>query len=189
MTRRAGVVCPCKAIAALEDAGCDLVEQPIALSSRAGIARLAAASRIPVIADEALHGPEMAFDFAAHAAADVFAVKIAQSGGLFAAARVAAIADAAGIGLYGGTMLEGAVATIASAQLFATFPELEWRTELFGPLLLSYREIEVNAGERLVEASWWISRASVTRSTRGIRSSRVPKAKSSCRYSSPSILI
>lgn len=125
------------ALAALEDAGCDLVEQPIALSNRAGMARLAAASRIPVMADEALHGPEMAFDFAAHAAADVFAVKIAQSGGLVAAARVAAIADAAGIGLYGGTMLEGAVATIASAQLFATFPELEWGTELFGPLLLT----------------------------------------------------
>ena len=32
-----------------------------------------------------------------------------QSGGLFAAGKVAAIADAAGIGLYGGTMLEGAV--------------------------------------------------------------------------------
>jgi muconate cycloisomerase len=33
-------------------------------------------------------------------------------------------------------MLEGAVGTVASAQLFATFPELEWGTELFGPLLL-----------------------------------------------------
>jgi muconate cycloisomerase len=125
------------AIDALEDAGCDLVEQPIALSNRMGMARLAAGARIAIMADEALHGPETAFDFAAHAAADVFAVKIAQSGGLFAAAQVAAIAQAAGIGLYGGTMLEGAVATVASAQLFATFPQLEWGTELFGPLLLS----------------------------------------------------
>ncbi len=106
-------------------------------SNRAGMARLAAASRIAIMADEALHGPEAAFDFAAHAAADVFAVKIAQSGGLFAAARVAAIADAAGIGLYGGTMLEGAIGTIASAHLFATFPGLEWGTELFGPLVLA----------------------------------------------------
>ena len=126
-----------RAIAALEDVGCDLVEQPIALTNRAGMARLAAASRIPIMADEALHGPETAFDFASHAAADVFAVKIAQSGGLFGAARVAAIAGAAGIGLYGGTMLEGAVGTVASAHLFATFPDLEWGTELFGPLLLS----------------------------------------------------
>ncbi len=67
----------------------------------------------------------------------MFAVKIAQSGGLHAAGRVAAIAGAAGIGLYGGTMLEGGVGTAASAHLFATFPRLEWGTELFGPLLLT----------------------------------------------------
>jgi muconate cycloisomerase len=125
------------AIEALEDAGCDLVEQPIALSNRKGMARLAMRARIPVMADESLRGPEAAFDFATDAAADVFAVKIMQSGGLFAAARVAAIADAAGIGLYGGTMLEAAVGTAAGAQLFSTFPNLEWGTELFGPLLLT----------------------------------------------------
>lgn len=130
-------VAAARAIPALEDAGCDLVEQPIARSNRAGMARLAAASRIAIMADEALHGPETAFDLAANAAADVFAVKIMPSGGLYAAARVAAIADAAGIGIYGGTMLEGAVATIASAHLFASVRHLEWGTELFGPLLLS----------------------------------------------------
>jgi hypothetical protein len=50
---------------------------------------------------------------------------------------VAAIGDAAGIELYGGTMLEGAIGTIASAHAFATFRELQWGTELFGPLLLT----------------------------------------------------
>src|SRR5258708_22675522 len=126
-----------KAIAELEGAGCDLVEQPIAQTNRRGMARLAANAVMPVMADEALHGPESAFDYASHAAADVFAVKIAPSGGLFAAGRVAAIADAARIGLSGGTMLGGAVRTVASAHLFATFPHLEWGTELFGPLLLT----------------------------------------------------
>ena len=60
--------------------------------------------------------------------------------------------DAAGIELYGGTMLEGAVGTIASAHTFATFANLQWGTELFGPLLLteeillqpiSYRDFEL----------------------------------------------
>ena len=46
-------------------------------------------------------------------------------------------ADAAGIGLYGGTMLEGAVGTVISAHAFATFANLQWGTELFGPLLLT----------------------------------------------------
>jgi muconate cycloisomerase len=126
-----------RAIAELEAAGVDLVEQPIAQANQRGMARLAANAIMPIMADEALHGPETAFDYASDAAADVFAVKIAPSGGLVAAGRVAAIADAAGIGLYGGTMLEGAIGTVASAHLFATFPHLDWGTELFGPLLLT----------------------------------------------------
>ena len=34
-------------------------------------------------------------------------------------------------------MLEGAVSTIASAHLFASFANLQWGTELFGPLLIT----------------------------------------------------
>ena len=124
-------------LAMLADAGCDLCEQPIHRSNREGMARLAARSAIPVMADEALTGPGSAFDFARAAAADVFAVKIEQSGGLRAACAVAQIADAAGVALYGGTMLEGGVGTIASAHCFATFPSLAFGTELFGPLLLT----------------------------------------------------
>ncbi|MGV7123343.1 muconate/chloromuconate family cycloisomerase [Sphingopyxis sp. 550A] len=121
----------------LADVGCDLVEQPISRFNRAGMARLAARARIPIMADEALTGPHSAYDFATHAAAHVFAVKIEQSGGLFAAKQVQAIADAAGVALYGGTMLEGGVGSIASAHVFATFPSLAFGTELFGPLLLT----------------------------------------------------
>jgi muconate cycloisomerase len=124
-----------KGLAALEAAGCDLVEQPV--ESAVALGRLAARFDIPIMADESLQGPETAFALARTSAADVFAVKIAQSGGLYQAGRVAAIADAASIGLYGGTMLEGAIGTIASAHLFSTFPKLTWGTELFGPLLLA----------------------------------------------------
>jgi len=67
----------------------------------------------------------------------VFAIKTEQSGGLQAAQQVAAIAEAAQIALYGGTMLEGALGSIASAHVFSTFRELRWGTELFGPLLLT----------------------------------------------------
>lgn len=122
-------------MAMLHDVGCDLVEQPIAGDDIAAMARLSAAHPVPLMADEALHGPRSALRIASAHAAGVFALKIAQSGGLFATAEVAAIGTAAGIGLYGGTMLEGSVGTIASAHLFATLPELAWGTELFGPLL------------------------------------------------------
>ena len=126
-----------RGIALLQDAGCDLVEQPVAAHARAAMARLAQASTVPIMADEALTGPHSAFDYAASAAADVFAVKIQQSGGLHAACTVGAIADAAGIALYGGTMLEVGIATAASAHVFATFPRLAFQTELFGPLLVT----------------------------------------------------
>ena len=67
----------------------------------------------------------------------MFAVKIAQSGGLIEACDVAKVANLAGIDLYGGTMLEGPVGTIASAHAFSTFSNLAAGTELFGPLLLT----------------------------------------------------
>jgi muconate cycloisomerase len=126
-----------RGLAMLADAGVDLVEQPIHASNRAGMARLTALARLPVMADEALHGPRSGYDYASAGAADVFAVKIAQAGGLSAAKSLAAIADAAGIAVYGGTMLEGGLGTAASAHLCATFPDLEFGTELFGPLLLT----------------------------------------------------
>ena len=119
------------------DAGVALIEQPVAAENRAGLKRLTDLAHVPIMADEALHGPADAFAIASERGANVFAVKIAQSGGLTGAAHVAAIAAAADIDLYGGTMLEGAVGTIASAQLFSTFGELKWGTELFGPLLLT----------------------------------------------------
>lgn len=140
-----------RGMAALADAGCELVEQPVATS--AALARLVRRFPVALMADESLTGPESAFEIARVHGADVFAVKIEQSGGPFAAQRVAAIADAAGIGLYGGTMLEGAVGTVASAHVFSTFPNLQWGTELFGPLLLTeeilttplaYRDFELS---------------------------------------------
>jgi muconate cycloisomerase len=126
-----------RAIAALEAAGVDLVEQPVPKHARRAMRELAARFAVPIMADEALHGPEDAFALAADNAVDVFAIKLSPSGGPGAATRVAAIADAAGIGIYGGTMLESGIGTAAAAQVVATFPTLAWGTELFGPLLLT----------------------------------------------------
>lgn len=131
-----------KGMKMLADVGCDLVEQPISRNNRAGMERLRAAGVVPIMADEGLRGPVDAYDHAARGAADVFAVKIEQSGGLVAAKAVQAIADAAGVALYGGTMLEAGVGTIASAHVFATFDTLAFGTELFGPLLLTEEILE-----------------------------------------------
>ncbi|WP_019998178.1 muconate/chloromuconate family cycloisomerase [Aureimonas ureilytica] len=126
----------------LRDAGVDLIEQPVSLRNLGGLRRLASQTSTAIMADEALQGVESAFQIACTASADVFAIKIEQSGGLYAAAKVGAVAEAAGIGLYGGTMLEGGIGTTASAHLFSTFARMEWGTELFGPLLLTEEILE-----------------------------------------------
>ncbi|MEN5145843.1 muconate/chloromuconate family cycloisomerase [Brevundimonas diminuta] len=126
-----------RALPLLAEAGVDLIEQPIRAHATAGLARLTAMGLVPVMADEALQGPESGYALACSQSADVFALKIAQAGGLTACKRLADVARSAGVALYGGTMLEGPVGTIASAQLFSTLPEIEFGTELFGPLLLT----------------------------------------------------
>jgi muconate cycloisomerase len=129
-------------IAALEAGGVDLIEQPVRAEQVAALARLSQRFSVPMMADEALHGPHSALALGTASAAGVFAIKIAQSGGLVPARQVADIAQLMGIALYGGTMLEGSVGTAASAHLFSTFADLSFGTELFGPLLLT-REILV----------------------------------------------
>lgn len=123
-------------IAMLEAAGIDLIEQPVPREQRAALARLAARFVVPIMADETLMGPEDAIDLVRGACADVFALKIMKSGGLYGTLRTAAVGDAGGMALYGGTMLEGSVGTLAAAHCFATLPRLAWGTELFGPLLV-----------------------------------------------------
>lgn len=121
----------------LGDNGIDLIEQPISRINRAGQVRLNQRSPAPIMADESIESVEDAFSLAADGAASIFALKIAKNGGPRAVLRTAQIAEAAGIALYGGTMLEGAVGTLASAHAFVTLNALTWGTELFGPLLLT----------------------------------------------------
>jgi muconate cycloisomerase len=123
-------------IAALEASGIDLIEQPTPREQRGALARLASRFVVPIMADEGVTGAEDALELVRGACADVFALKIAKSGGIYGMMRAAAIADAAGVSLYGGTMLEGSIGSIASAHGFAALPQLSWGTELFGPLLL-----------------------------------------------------
>lgn len=126
-----------RGLAGLQDIGCELAEQPIPVGNLAALHALTEGSEIAVMADEDLNGPASALAVASARAADVFAVKIGPSGGLKRASEVCAIGHAAGIGLYGGTMLEAGISTAAAIQLFATVPQLDWGTELFGPLLLT----------------------------------------------------
>jgi muconate cycloisomerase len=126
-----------RGIARLEAGGIDLIEQPVKAHNAAAMARLKRRFDVAIMADEALHGPDDAMTLARMDAADVYAVKITQSGGLLPALEVATVARLSGVGLYGGTMLEGGIGTAATAHVCSTFADLAWDTELFGPLLLT----------------------------------------------------
>jgi muconate cycloisomerase len=121
----------------LQELGVDLIEQPIAKENIRGLARLTKRFTVPLMADESVCTPTDALSLANLSAADVYAIKIGKSGGLYNVLKTAAVAEAAGVALYGGTLLEGSIGSIASAHAFATLTSLEWGTELFGPLLLT----------------------------------------------------
>lgn len=124
-------------IAKLQEAGIDLIEQPIVKENFEGLARLTKMFTVPIMADEALNDSTDAYKLAKIRGGDVFALKIGKSGGLHNVLKVAAIAEAADISLYGGTLLEGTIGSVASAHAFSTLKTMSWGTELFGPLLLT----------------------------------------------------
>ena len=124
-------------IAAFQDAGIDLIEQPIAKENIEGLARLTKMFKVPIMADESQSDLPESFKLAKIRSADVWALKIGKAGGLYNVLKAAAIAEAADISLYGGTLLEGTIGSVASAHAFSTLRHMSWGTELFGPLLLT----------------------------------------------------
>lgn len=131
-----------RCMSALKDAGLTALEQPLPADDHAGIARLIAETGLDVIADEAVLGPRAARRLAEAGAATVLSMKPGRDGGLMASRGVARVAEEAGLGLYGGSMLETSVGTALSAHLFAALPCLAFGSELFGPLRLAEDIVE-----------------------------------------------
>src|SRR6202008_1241421 len=91
----------------LAELGVRLVEQPLPAWNLAGMARLRARSTVPLMADESVFSAHDMLDVARAGAADVVSLKLVKHGGLLATRDVAAVAEAAGVGLYGGWLLGG----------------------------------------------------------------------------------
>jgi muconate cycloisomerase len=121
----------------LADIGITLVEQPLPAWDIAGMARLRARSTVPLMADECVFSTHDMLDVARAGAADVVSLKLVKHGGLLAIRNVAAVAGAAGIGLYGGCLLESSVGAAAHLHAFAGLRDLAWGCEHFGPQILT----------------------------------------------------
>ncbi len=121
----------------LQEMGVRLVEQPVPAWNLAAMARLRARPGTPpLLADECVFDVHDMLAVGAAGAADAVSLKLVKHAGLLGLKRVAAVAEAAGIGLYGGCLLESSVGAAAHLQAFATLRELAWGCEHFGPQIL-----------------------------------------------------
>ena len=98
------------------------VEQPVKARERDAMARIADAVDVTLMADESVFDAVDALDAVRRRLADAFSLKVMKSGGIRRALEVAAIARAAGIGVYGGCMFETGLAHAAGAHLMAAVP-------------------------------------------------------------------
>jgi len=122
----------------LQEMGVALVEQPVPAWNLAAMARLRARPNTPpLLADENVFTTHDMLAVGAAGAADAVSLKLVKHGGLLALKRVAAVAEAAGVALYGGCLLESSVGAAAHLQAFCTLRELAWGCEHFGPQILT----------------------------------------------------
>ncbi len=121
----------------LAEIGVTLVEQPLPAWDLLGMGRLRARSSVPLMADECVFSTHEMLDVVRAGAADVVSLKLVKHGGLLATRDVAAVAMAAGIGLYGGCLLESSIGAAAHLQVFAGLRDLSWGCEHFGPQILT----------------------------------------------------
>ncbi|MEM1363529.1 MAG: muconate/chloromuconate family cycloisomerase [Pseudomonadota bacterium] len=122
---------------ALEELDLSLIEQPVDAGDIEGMARIAKDVRIPLMLDEAVFTPQEATRGVALNAGTVLSLKLCKHGSVNALQRIAGIATAGGLELYGGCLLESSLGAAAHLAVFASLPELHWGCEHFGPLILA----------------------------------------------------
>lgn len=107
------------------------IEQPVKRHQWEAMAEIARAIDTPLMADESVFSPADAIAMVRHRFADVVAIKIMKSGGITRAREIAAIAEAAGIIGYGGTMFEGGIASAAGLQMVSATPNIALGAEFY----------------------------------------------------------
>ncbi|MGO1199812.1 MAG: dipeptide epimerase [Brachybacterium sp.] len=102
----------------------DLVEQPVAARNIEGLARVAAAVELPIMADEAVWTAEDARRLVDADACDLLNIKLAKTGGLRGALEIADIAREAGMECMVGAMMEPRISITAAAHLAIAHPAI-----------------------------------------------------------------
>jgi L-alanine-DL-glutamate epimerase-like enolase superfamily enzyme len=129
-------------ISRLEDAqlGIELVEQPVPAGDLDGLALVSSRVSTPVAADEAVWSPADLVEVVRRHAADVVNIKLAKSGGLRPARALLAVAEASGVQVMVGSMMETHVG-IGAAAAFAAVTDSPYAADL--------------------DAAWWLKHSPV----------------------------
>ncbi|MCL5282068.1 MAG: dipeptide epimerase [Planctomycetes bacterium] len=108
-----------KALWSLEEFDVEFCEQPVASSDWEGLRQVSEHSRIPIMADESVHGPSDAIECVRRGAANLINIKLMKSGGILKSMHIAAIAEAAHMQCMLGSMVETRLALTAAAHVVA----------------------------------------------------------------------
>jgi L-alanine-DL-glutamate epimerase-like enolase superfamily enzyme len=120
---------PPEAVLALRDLapfGIQFCEQPVADWNHAALRHVRDHSPVPIMADESLFNHHDAFKLACMGACDLFNIKLAKSGGIRTAAKIDAIAQAAGIRCMVGCMIESRLGLSATAHFVSAHRNVQF---------------------------------------------------------------
>lgn len=107
-------------LAERDGVGLELLEQPVAAWNLQGMADVRGSVDTPIEADESCYSIHDAMQIVRHEAADVLNIKLGKAGGLYAAKKIAAIAEAAGLRCVLGTAFGLGVEIAAKLHLAAS---------------------------------------------------------------------
>jgi muconate cycloisomerase len=119
------------------------IEQPVPRDAIAAMAQIAAALDTPIMADESVFSPAEALRTVQERAADIISIKLMKAGGIGKAMKVNAIAEAAGLPCYGGTLWEGGVALAAASHFIAASANVSLGCEFYMPKYVFQEDILV----------------------------------------------
>lgn len=143
-----------RCIKKLEEYGVNMIEQPVPVWNYDAMARLTERFDVPIMADESATYVNECYSIVKRRAGNSLALKPCKHGGLLETKKVAGLCEGAGIGLYGGTMIESSLGSAMALSVYSTIHAFEFGTELFGQFLYKDRvtveELEVKDFELVV---------------------------------------
>ncbi|MUV36445.1 Muconate cycloisomerase [Lentibacillus sp. JNUCC-1] len=125
-----------QALHALQNVHLDWLEQPVIADDIDALGEVKTKAALPIMADEALTGFKSMREIIAKRAADKINIKLMKCGGMYPAAKLAAMAEMAGMDCQVGSMVESSIGSAAGLHV-AFSKKVISSVELTGPLMFS----------------------------------------------------